>query len=328
MATREQPRRLLVASPRGFCAGVERAIEVVDRLLARAGETIHVRREIVHNRAVVEEFRRRGAVFVDELDQVPRGSLVVFSAHGVSPAVRREAAARKLRVVDATCPLVTRVHREVVRHVEAGRHVILIGHPGHDEVLGTMGEAEGAISLLSSVEEARRLEVPPGRELAYVTQTTLSVSDTEDIVAELRRRFPRLIGPSRSDICYATQNRQEAVGRLVEMGARHLLVVGSPNSSNSRRLCEVARGLGAAATLVEGPRDLPWGDLDPVLTAGLTAGASAPERLVQEVTAALTRRGWVVEEVAGRDEQVHFPLPIELETHAPEPAADERLPEV
>ncbi len=319
MATGEAPdRRLLIVSPRGFCAGVERAIEVVDRLLESGGGTIYVRKEIVHNRAVVEEFRQRGAVFVEELAEVPDGAIVVFSAHGVSPAVRREAHRRRLRVVDATCPLVTRVHGEVVRHDRAGRHIVLIGHEGHDEVLGTMGEAEDSISLVSSVEDARRLEVPPGRRIAYVTQTTLSVDETERIVAELRRRFPALIAPARSDICYATQNRQDAVKTLVARGIEHLLVVGSANSSNSRRLCEVARRLGVDATLIDGPADLPAGRLAGLRVVGLTAGASAPERLVQAVADRLVAAGWRRERIEGPAEEVRFPLPRELDRHAPE----------
>ena len=248
----EAPREVLIASPRGFCAGVDRAIEVVERLLAREAPPLHVRREIVHNRSVVDDLRARGVVFVDELDEVPEGSLVIFSAHGVGPEVWREARARGLRVVDATCPLVTKVHRQVSRHAAAGVPIVLIGHAGHEEVLGTMGEAPGAIHLVTSVADVGRLALPVGRPVACVTQTTLGLDETREIVEALRERFPGLIFPDRGDICYATQNRQDAVKDLVRRGSGFLLVVGSPNSSNSVRLCEVAERLGVPARLVSG----------------------------------------------------------------------------
>ncbi len=308
-------KRLLIARPRGFCAGVVRAIDVVEQLLAKVGTPLYVRKEIVHNQAVVAGFRARGVVFVDELDEVPEGGTVVFSAHGVSPAVRAEAVRRRLRTIDATCPLVTKVHREVIRHAEQGRHVLLIGHQGHDEVLGTMGEAPDAIRLISSADDVNKLELPTDTEVAYVTQTTLSVDETAEIVAALRDRFPRLIAPLMSDICYATQNRQDAVKALLARGVGHLLVVGSESSSNSKRLCEVAERMGTPASLVDGPEDLPI----PALTAhdrlGLTAGASAPEHLVQAVTQRLTTEGWLPEEVVILEEDVKFQLPKELLTY-------------
>jgi 4-hydroxy-3-methylbut-2-enyl diphosphate reductase len=305
-------RRLLVARPRGFCAGVERAIDVVDRTLELVGQPVYVRREIVHNRAVVEDFRTRGVVFVEELSEVPDGGTVVFSAHGVAPSVWREAECRGLRVIDATCPLVTKVHREVVRHAARKRHTILIGHAGHDEVLGTMGEAPDAITLVTGVEDVARLAVPPETEVAYVTQTTLSVDETEEIVAALRRRFPHLVEPARSDICYATQNRQDAVKELVSRGIESLLVVGSPSSSNSRRLCEVAERLGVPARLIDGPQDVAAAELAGRTLVGLTAGASAPEHLVEAVIGLLAADGWRQEEVVTLEEDVRFQLPKDL----------------
>jgi 4-hydroxy-3-methylbut-2-enyl diphosphate reductase len=305
-------KRLLIARPRGFCAGVERAIDVVDRLLVALDETIYVRREIVHNRSVVDDFRARGVVFVDELTEVPDGGTVVFSAHGVSPEVWREAADRGLRVVDATCPLVTKVHREVIRHSRAGRPVVLVGHAGHDEVLGTMGEAPDSIHLVTGVEDIRALDLSRDAEVAYVTQTTLGVDETAEIVAALEERFPRLIAPPRGDICYATQNRQDAVKELVRLGIEHLLVVGSANSSNSRRLCEVAERMGAPASLIDGPGDLGFAALAATTTLGLTAGASAPEHIVQEVAARLAAEGWSPQEVVILDEDIKFQLPKEL----------------
>jgi 4-hydroxy-3-methylbut-2-enyl diphosphate reductase len=291
---------------------VERAIEVVDRVLELVNGPVYVRREIVHNRAVVEDFRSRGVVFVQELSEVPDGSTVVFSAHGVAPAVWKEALGRGLRVIDATCPLVTKVHREVGRHAGAGRHTILIGHAGHDEVLGTMGEAPEAITLVTSVEDVERLVIPPASEVAYVTQTTLGVDETEEIVQALRQRFPALVEPPRSDICYATQNRQDAVKDLVARGIQRLLVVGSPSSSNSRRLCEVAERLGVPARLIEGPEDVDLAELAGCEVTGLTAGASAPEHLVAGVIELLAAAGWQSEEVVTLQEDVRFQLPKEL----------------
>ena len=260
---------------------------------------------------MVDDFVRRGVVFVDELDQVPDGGTVVFSAHGVSPEVRAEAGRRGLRVVDATCPLVTKVHRQVVRNSAAGRHVLLIGHAGHDEVVGTMGEAPGDITLITGVEDAERLDLPEGN-LTYVTQTTLSVDETEEIVARLKARRPDIEGPARSDICYATQNRQDAVKVLVERGVERLLVVGSSNSSNSRRLCEVARKAGVPADLVGGAADLPAETLAGLSRVGLTAGASAPEYLVEGIVDQFRSEGWESEECVVMEEDVKFELPAEL----------------
>ncbi len=312
MTTASQ-RRLLTVQPRGFCAGVERAIEVVERLLELQGTPLYVRREIVHNRAVVEDFRARGVVFVDELDEVPDGETVVFSAHGIAPTVRHEAERRGLRAVDATCPLVTKVHQEVLRHVAEGRHLLLIGHAGHDEVLGTMGEAPGHITLVTSVADVARLPFAAEAPLALATQTTLSVDETREIAAALRDRFSDLLEPAKSDICYATQNRQDAVKALVGLGIGHLVVVGSTNSSNSRRLCEVAQNLGVPATLVDGPGDLDLAALAPVAVVGLTAGASAPEHLVQAVVRVLSEAGWREEPVTALLENVRFQLPPELQ---------------
>ena len=305
-------KQLLVVNPRGFCAGVERAIEVVDRLLKAQGAPLFVRKEIVHNKAVVEDFRARGVVFVEELDAVPDGATVVFSAHGIAPAVRQEAADRNLRAIDATCPLVTKVHNVVVRNVVEGRHILLIGHAGHDEVLGTMGEAPGRITLITSVEDVAELSFPRDEELALSTQTTLSVDETREIVEALRERYPRMIEPRNSDICYATQNRQDAVKALVAEGIDYLLVVGSESSSNSRRLCEVAEKMGVSASLIDGPADIVMSDLASKSMIGLTAGASAPEYLVQEVVERLAKDGWKSEELVTLQEDVKFHLPSGL----------------
>ncbi len=305
-------KRLLVVNPRGFCAGVERAIDVVERLLRAHGAPLFVRKEIVHNKAVVEDFKSRGVVFVDELTDVPDGQRVVFSAHGISPAVRQEAAGRGLRAIDATCPLVTKVHNEVIRHVEDGRHMLLIGHAGHDEVLGTMGEAPGRITLVTSAAEVADLDFPADTELALSTQTTLSVDETREIVAALRERFPALVEPRKSDICYATQNRQDAVKALVAKGIDHLLVVGSASSSNSRRLCEVAEKMGVSASLIDGPDEIDPAIQDQADMIGLSAGASAPEHLVQAVVAHLAELGWKAEELVTLQEDVRFSLPAEL----------------
>ena len=312
-------RQLLIASPRGFCAGVVRAIDVVEQLLAAVGTPLYVRKEIVHNQAVVADFRRRGVVFVDDLEEVPDGGTVVFSAHGISPEVKQTAEKRGLRYIDATCPLVTKVHREVIRHAQAGRRVVLIGHAGHDEVLGTMGEAPDKITLVTDVADVAALRYPPGTEVAYVTQTTLSVDETCTIVNALKRRFPDLIESHKSDICYATQNRQDAVKALTARGATHLLVVGSRNSSNSRRLCEVARNEGATASLVDGPQDIDLDLLQPHVLLGLTAGASAPEHLVRAVEARLAAAGWEPQPVVSMVENVKFALPRGL----PHPTIDE-----
>lgn len=304
--------RLLIVNPRGFCAGVERAIEVVERLLESEGTPLYVRKEIVHNKAVVEDFKNRGVVFVDELDEVPDGRTVVFSAHGIAPAVQDEADRRGLRSIDATCPLVTKVHQEVVRHVDDGHRMILIGHAGHDEVLGTMGEAPGRITLVTGLDDVARLDFAPGTPVAYATQTTLSVDETAAIVTALKARFPDLIEPRKSDICYATQNRQDAVKALVDAGIDHLLVVGSQTSSNSRRLCEVALNLGVPAALIDGPADLDLPSLAGRRCIGLTAGASAPEHLVQAVVRTLDEAGWDPQEIITLQENVKFQMPFGL----------------
>jgi 4-hydroxy-3-methylbut-2-en-1-yl diphosphate reductase len=304
-------KRLLLASPRGYCAGVERAVETVERALALYGPPVYVRKQIVHNSHVVQGLRDRGAVFVDAIADVPEGAHVVFSAHGIAPAVRREAEVRALTTIDATCPLVTKVHAQARRYAESGYAVVLIGHAGHEEVEGTLGEAPEAIALVQSTEEAERVALPYDRPLAYVTQTTLSVDETNEIVAVLRRRFPRIQGPAREDICYATSNRQWAVKEL--LGAVDLLlVVGSPNSSNSQRLVDVARADGTPAHLVDDVHGIDEHWLDGCETVGLTSGASAPERLVAEVCAWFAERGAEVREQAPVHEDVSFKLPVEL----------------
>ena len=308
---------ILLANPRGFCAGVDRAIEIVNRALDSLGAPIYVRHEVVHNQFVVNDLRARGAVFVDELDEVPAGSTVIFSAHGVSQAVREEAAARGLKVFDATCPLVTKVHIEVVRHCRSGRDVVLIGHQGHPEVEGTMGQwlkegAEGNIYLVENVEDAMRLEVSQPEHFAYTTQTTLSVDETRDVIAALRQRFPKIIGPRHDDICYATQNRQDAV-RELSAQCDLIFVVGSVNSSNSNRLRELAERNGARAYLIDGAQDILPKWLAGAKQIGVTAGASAPEILVQGVIAHLQALGGgTVTELDGEPENMVFALPKEL----------------
>jgi len=306
---------ILLANPRGFCAGVDRAIEIVERVLELYGTPIFVRHEVVHNRFVVDSLKRRGAVFVDELDQVPSGATVIFSAHGVSQGVRHEAEKRGLQVFDATCPLVTKVHLEVARHCENGFEVILIGHRGHPEVEGTMGQcrtASGRIHLIEEVGDVGELQIQNPARLAYVTQTTLSMDDTTAIVDALKQRFPAIQGPKKSDICYATQNRQDAVKDLAR-GCDLVLVVGSPNSSNSNRLREIAEKQGAAAYLIDGPEDIKRDWLTDGPRVGLTAGASAPEVLVERVISRLREWGaGEVEDQSGIREQVVFALPKEL----------------
>jgi len=305
-----------LANPRGFCAGVDRAIGIVERALDRFGAPIYVRHEVVHNRFVVDNLRQRGAVFVEELDEVPDGATVIFSAHGVAQAVREQAARRGLKVFDATCPLVTKVHTEVSRHARAGCEVILIGHAGHPEVEGSMGQyderAGGRMYLVETVEDVQALTVHHPDELAYVTQTTLSVDDTARIVAALRERFPAIEGPRKDDICYATQNRQDAVKDL-SRNCELLLVVGSRNSSNSNRLRELAEKEGAPAYLIDGPEDIDPQWLVGKTAIGVTAGASAPEVLVEQVIARLRELGaTALTESAGREENVVFALPREL----------------
>ncbi|OIQ64812.1 4-hydroxy-3-methylbut-2-enyl diphosphate reductase [mine drainage metagenome] len=299
---------VVLANPRGFCAGVDRAIDIVEHALARFGAPIYVRHEIVHNTYVVADLRAKGAVFVEELDDVPRGGTVVFSAHGVSQAVRAQAQALGLQVFDATCPLVTKVHVEVAKMRRDGLEIVMIGHAGHPEVEGTMGQAEG-IHLVQTVADVTRLPVSPEAPLAYVTQTTLSVDDAAEIVAALRARYPQVHEPKKQDICYATQNRQDAV-KLLTPQVDVLIVVGSPTSSNSNRLREVAQRLGKPAYMVDRAEDLQPHWIADAQHIGLTAGASAPEALVQQVVARIKELGAVsVRNMAGVTESVQFPLP-------------------
>jgi 4-hydroxy-3-methylbut-2-en-1-yl diphosphate reductase len=306
--------KVLLAAPRGFCAGVDRAIQIVETALERYGAPVYVRHEIVHNRFVVESLEAKGAVFIDELDQAPDGRPVVFSAHGVPKSVPAAAEARGLFYLDATCPLVSKVHREAERHFDAGRQVILIGHAGHPEVVGTMGQlpADGVL-LVEKAEDVATLDVADPENLAFATQTTLSVDETADIVAALRARFPAMAGPRKEDICYATTNRQQAVKQVApQLDA--LLVLGAPNSSNSKRLVEVGRNHGCdRSVLVQRAGDIDWDSLNGVRTLGVTAGASAPEVLIREVLDALGERFAVtVEEVRTATEDVVFKLPKEL----------------
>ncbi|WP_372521528.1 4-hydroxy-3-methylbut-2-enyl diphosphate reductase [Sulfuricaulis sp.] len=308
--------QVYLANPRGFCAGVDRAIEIVERALELFGAPIYVRHEVVHNRFVVDDLRNKGAVFVEELDQVPSGATVIFSAHGVSRAVREEAEQRGLRVFDATCPLVTKVHMEAVRHRNNGTECILIGHAGHPEVEGTMGQADTDMHLVESVEDVVRLKIRDESNLAYVTQTTLSMDDTARIVSALRARFPHIRGPKKDDICYATQNRQDAVKTLAKT-VDVMLVVGSSNSSNSNRLREVAEGLGVRAYMIDAPEDIRHEWLAGVQKIGLTAGASAPEVLVQKIIARLQEWGArLVKENPGNPESVSFPIPKALRSRS------------
>ena len=319
--------QVLLANPRGFCAGVQRAIEIVEHALDLFGAPIYVRHEVVHNRSVVEGLRKKGAVFVEEVAEVPDGATLVFSAHGVSRAVREEAAARRLRVFDATCPLVTKVHMEVARYSAEGRETILVGHAGHPEVEGTMGQYDrtggGDIYLVENTSDVERLQVRRPDFLAIVTQTTLSMDDTEEIIQALRRRFPQIVGPRKSDICYATQNRQDAV-KLLTGQADLILVVGSRNSSNSNRLREIAEKRGVPAYLIDDASEIDPAWLSGKRCIGVTAGASAPERLVQQVMAYLQDKGArVLGEVGSVREEVVFSLPAELR-QAGAPTAEER----
>ena len=312
--------RILLANPRGFCAGVDRAIDIVERAIALLGAPIHVRHEVVHNRFVVERLRALGAIFVEELDEVPDGATVIFSAHGVSRAVQEEARRRGLTVFDATCPLVTKVHMEVMRYGREGRDVILIGHAGHPEVEGTMGQFDalggGRIRLVENVSDVARLEVRDPAQVGVVTQTTLSVDDTAEVLEALVQRFPTLATPRKEDICYATQNRQDAVKKLVE-ACGVLIVVGSTTSSNSNRLRELADKAGIRGYLVDGPADLRQEWFAGIEAVGVTAGASAPELLVQRVVEQLGEwGGHPVVEVVGREEDVVFALPKELRRSA------------
>ena len=308
--------KILLANPRGFCAGVDRAVDIVERALTNFGPPIYVRHEVVHNRFVVDGLKEKGAVFVDELDEVPDGATVIFSAHGVSLAVREAADKRGLKVFDATCPLVTKVHMEVVRHRRKGDEVVLIGHAGHPEVEGTLGQVTEGVYLIETPEDVDALTVSDPERLAYVTQTTLSMDDTARVVSALKKRFPSIVGPKKSDICYATQNRQDAV-KLLAQQCDLMLVVGSPNSSNSNRLREVAEGEGIPAYMVDGPDNIDKVWLQAGEVIGVTAGASAPEVLVRQVINRLKQ--WGAEgpdEVQGRQENVVFALPRELRPRA------------
>ena len=309
---------LLLAAPRGFCAGVDRAIQIVERALERYGAPVYVRHEIVHNRLVVEELERKGAVFVEDLEEIPGKFPVVFSAHGVPKSVPEDAEKRKLLYLDATCPLVSKVHREAEVHFAAGRHIILIGHAGHPEVIGTIGQLPpGAVTLVETSDDAEEAAPPTGStlgdRLAYITQTTLSIDDTIGIIDVLRRRFPKIHGPRKEDICYATTNRQAAV-KVIAPRSDLLLVIGAPNSSNSQRLVEVARVAGCPhAYLVQRAAEIDWRWFDGVRTVGITAGASAPEVLVQEVIAEIRQRYLTrIDEISVTEETTHFKLPRAL----------------
>jgi 4-hydroxy-3-methylbut-2-enyl diphosphate reductase len=311
--TSRPPLRVLIAAPRGFCAGVDRAIQIVERALERFGAPVYVRHEIVHNRFVVERLRSMGAVFVDELDEVPDDRPVVFSAHGVPKSVPATARERSLTYVDATCPLVSKVHRQAERLIAEGRHILFIGHAGHPEVIGTFGQVPpGSMTLIETVEDVHAVELPDTENLAFLTQTTLSVDDTAAIVEALKTRFPAIRAPRSEDICYATSNRQAAV-KAIAPECDRMLVIGAPNSSNSLRLAEVAERIGVPARLIERAADIDWAWLGQPETLGITAGASAPELLVREVVDALRERFEVTEEQADHTpERMVFKLPREL----------------
>jgi 4-hydroxy-3-methylbut-2-enyl diphosphate reductase len=304
--------KIILANPRGFCAGVNMAIESLDKALELFGTPIYAYHEIVHNRPVVERFSQKGVVFVESIDEIPAGATVLYSAHGVAPEIRAASARRNLRAIDATCPLVTKVHMEAVRYAKERYHIILIGHEGHDEVVGTMGEAPQSITLVQDVADVEALALPPGAKVAYLTQTTLSVDETQEIIAALKRKYPQIVGPAKDDICYATQNRQEAIKELAP-AADLVLVLGSRNSSNSQRLAEISRQQGRPAHLIDGAHELRDEWFRGVATVLVTAGASAPEDVVAEVVGYLRRRyGAAVESRTVREEHVNFPLPREL----------------
>ncbi len=307
------PLNLLIAAPRGFCAGVDRAIEIVEKALERYGAPVYVRHEIVHNKYVVEQLKAKGAIFVKELDEVPDDAPVVFSAHGVPKAVPAEAKRRQLLYVDATCPLVSKIHRQAERQIEKGRHIIFIGHEGHPEVIGTMGQVEpGQMTLVETIEDVDKLPFDSDEELAYLTQTTLSVDDTREVIQALEWRYPNILGPKAEDICYATSNRQAAVKELAH-DCDLVLVIGAPNSSNSLRLVEVSERLGTPAKLIQRASEIDFAWLEGVETLGLTAGASAPEILVREVVAALGERRTIREqEITATVEKMVFKLPRQL----------------
>ncbi len=304
---------VLVANPRGFCAGVQRAIQIVEVALEKFGPPVYVRHEIVHNRYVVEGLENKGAVFVDELEEVPEGVPVVFSAHGVPKAVPAEAERRNLYYVDATCPLVSKVHREAERHHREGSHIIMVGHEGHPEVIGTLGQLpEGSITLVESEEDVLALTIDPKQKLAFITQTTLSIDDTLEIIEAMKKRYPKIEGPKKEDICYATTNRQEAV-KAIAVRCDRMLVIGAPNSSNSLRLVEVSERNGCPGKLVQRAKDLDWDWLKGSKTVGIAAGASAPEILVDEVMEALKQHFHIVlEEVTSKKENVTFKMPAAL----------------
>ncbi|MCA1834501.1 MAG: 4-hydroxy-3-methylbut-2-enyl diphosphate reductase [Actinomycetota bacterium] len=305
-------QRVLLAAPRGYCAGVDRAVETVEQALDRFGSPVYVRKQIVHNMHVVRDLESKGAIFVDELEQVPAGAHAILSAHGVAPEVYTEGRQRGLNVVDATCPLVTKVHNEAKKFAGEGCHIVLIGHEGHEEVIGTMGEAPASITLIGSPEEARTVTLPSTDKVAYLSQTTLSVDETNEVIDALRERFPNIQAPPREDICYATQNRQTAVKQLAK-DADVVLVIGSENSSNSRRLAEVAAAGGASAHLIDDDTQIQERWLDGARTVGITSGASAPEWLVDRVVAWFRERGVEdIQEVTVVEEDVHFALPKEL----------------
>ena len=305
--------RVLLAAPRGYCAGVDRAVETVERALLAFGAPIYVRKQIVHNLPVVRDLESKGAIFVEELEEVPSGATVILSAHGVAPEVYAQARARELRVIDATCPLVTKVHNEAKKFARDGYHIVLIGHEGHEEVVGTMGEASASMTLIGAPDEADSLDLPADDKVAYLSQTTLSVDETNDVIERLRARFPVIQGPPREDICYATQNRQTAVKVLAEK-ADVVLVIGSDNSSNSNRLAEVAAARGARSYLIDDETEIEDAWLEGAHTVGITSGASAPEWLVDRVVGWFRARGVDdVEEVRVVEEDVHFALPKELE---------------
>ncbi len=308
--------KILLASPRGFCAGVNMAIETLETAIRLHGTPIYVYHEIVHNKHVVDRFTREGAVFVDRVEEVPEGAVLLFSAHGVAPEVRRVAAARSLLAIDATCPLVTKVHLEAIKYAKQGYRIMLIGHEGHDEVIGTIGQAPDAFTLVETADEVDSLSFGPDDKLAYLTQTTLSVDDASRIIARLKARFPQIVGPPKDDICYATQNRQEAV-RILSEGADHVLVLGSQNSSNSQRLAELACENGIAAHLIDGADEIDAAWFKGDETVVITAGASAPESVVQDCVRWLRERFRAeVEERTIRSEDVYFPLPKELRAAA------------
>jgi len=322
-----KPEKILLAKPRGFCAGVERAIEVVEKALEVFPAPVYVYHEIVHNTHVVKNLGSRGAVFVDDLEEVPDGSVVIFSAHGISPEIRQTSQRKAFRVIDATCPLVTKVHVEAVQYARNGNTILLVGHEGHDEVIGTMGEAPDRIILIQTPEEVQTVKVPDPEKVAVITQTTLSLDDTRDIIASIRKRFPKAQFPPKDDICYATQNRQLSVKQIAEK-ADLILVIGSENSSNSARLAEVSQVLGARAYLIDDVTKIKSEWLEGVRVVGITAGASAPENLVQEVVEYFKKLGANdVEEVEVVREEVHFGIPADLSREIAEKAGAHTIEE-